>query len=933
MSNDAVRATGTRPRADPRREILVVFLVLSLAATIFLWKPISTGQWYAAGDVSGLSELTQSPDAKPAAVRQIDVTVDVLPWLKFNRDEVRSGHLPLWNPYNNSGVPHTANIQAAVFSPFTVPFYILPFRLALLVSAYLILIVAGMLMYGLMRHLRASPIAGVASSLTYMFSAFMVVWLRWPLGSVAAFIPGILWTSSELIRADDRRGSSRWGAAVAVLIALAIFAGHVETIFFGMFPVTLWCVAWLRVQRFGFREALRRFSKFVGAVVGGLCLGAVQVLPFLEYLSHSPASGGRNVQVFQSLRWASIHVFPFHAGSPAMKYSEFFNLQRPFLEIVILYVSGFSLALALLALLSWRWTRRRVPLFFAGMAGIVLLYIYDIGGLASLVSRLPIMSLVMPTRIAAVWALCIAVLAGFGIDAVRTLSKARGSRVYWPVILSCLLMVAVIVTFVLRAMNIYRYSGYSSEEVRSAARQTLLSHVIFIGITLAIGLLFVGVHVWARSTRVRSVSMAVMVAILFLQGGFLWRGYNVSVPKERFMAFPSRLQKLGDGVRGNQTLWNDDASLMPDVNLWDRLYSPYNYDALGLKSYDALYRALLRPPSALVSGGVELGMLGGPVDPTSTRSLQVMGIRRIVTGSSYPFVNRSWLGAKNHAVRPPVGQEWRFRWNVEPPTSVVVYTEDVPDGTMLTVTVTGDDLRGRLVSRVPTHGQMAVVPTPRDLPDAGVLAVDVKPSAGSPNGLGGGRILKPVLISSHVAGLRLLDSVDGFQLYAVPGPSGLASSPSRAIHVDSNRAARDRVLRSGFDPTTEVVVEGGDRSEGSRVSASPAGKVRIERNRPGDIRMSVTRATPGYVLVNQNDYPGWRATVDGRGRDVLRANSTYMAVRVPAGTSRVEFRFRPTSVLIGMILTLGTLVAGIAVLILDRWRTGQRRRRDRGNRA
>src|SRR5690606_32877634 len=150
----------------------------------------------------------------------------------------------------------------------------------------------------------------------------------------------------------------------------------------------------------GFREALRRFSKFVGAVVAGLCLGAVQVLPFLEYLSHSPASGGRNVQVFQSLRWASIHVFPFHAGSPAMKYSEFFNLQRPFLEIVILYVSGFSLALALLALLSWRWTRRRVPLFFAGMAGIVLLYIYDIGGLASLVSRLPIMSLVMPTRIA-----------------------------------------------------------------------------------------------------------------------------------------------------------------------------------------------------------------------------------------------------------------------------------------------------------------------------------------------------------------------------------------------------------------------------------------------------------------------------------------------------------------------------------------------------
>jgi len=39
------------------------------------------------------------------------------PWRRFALDAIRSGHLPLWNPYLGNGAPLIANHQSAVFYP------------------------------------------------------------------------------------------------------------------------------------------------------------------------------------------------------------------------------------------------------------------------------------------------------------------------------------------------------------------------------------------------------------------------------------------------------------------------------------------------------------------------------------------------------------------------------------------------------------------------------------------------------------------------------------------------------------------------------------------------------------------------------------------------------------------------------------------------
>jgi uncharacterized membrane protein YfhO len=64
----------------------------------------------------------------------------------------------------------------------------------------------------------------------------------------------------------------------------------------------------------------------------------------------------------------------------------------------------------------------------------------------------------------------------------------------------------------------------------------------------------------------------------------------------------------------------------------------------------------------------------------------------------------------------------------------------------------------------------------------------------------------------------------------------------------------------------------------------------------------------GFLLADQ-DFPGWRATVDGAPAPILRANYLFRAVEVPAGESTVEFRYVPTSLWLGAAITAATLLA------------------------
>jgi membrane protein YfhO len=117
------------------------------------------------------------------------------------------------------------------------------------------------------------------------------------------------------------------------------------------------------------------------------------------------------------------------------------------------------------------------------------------------------------------------------------------------------------------------------------------------------------------------------------------------------------------------------------------------------------------------------------------------------------------------------------------------------------------------------------------------------------------------------------------------------------------------LLAPDFDPTREVVLPEGPVLAGD----AAGGTSRIVAMRPDHVAIEADLPRPGYVVLVDAFDPGWKTTLDGRAAPLLRANVAFRAVEVPAGRHRVEMRYRPEAVLVGLAVSAAAALAGLAV--------------------
>jgi hypothetical protein len=85
---------------------------------------------------------------------------------------------------------------------------------------------------------------------------------------------------------------------------------------------------------------------------------------------------------------------------------------------------------------------------------------------------------------------------------------------------------------------------------------------------------------------------------------------------------------------------------------------------------------------------------------------------------------------------------------------------------------------------------------------------------------------------------------------------------------------------------------------------------RIDEYLPNRVVIQVEGEAPGYLILTDVWFPGWRCTIDGKATPIYRANVLFRAVAVPAGSHEVVFRMEPVS------YTWGKIVSGTTALLL-----------------
>ena len=559
----------------------------------------------------------------------------------LTRYETRQGATPpLWDPYIMAGRPLLADAQAAPFSPYTLPAYVLPFWRSLAISAALKLLVAAMGAFLFVRLALGIGFAGaLLTGMVFAFGLFMIAWLPWPLASVWSFIPWLLLLTDRAVRRPSRLAV----CGLAVVVALQYFAGHPESSFHAL-AVTL-AFALLRIgQRWRARGRTPAFTA-AGAAAGGIVLGtalaAAVLLPTAELVLHSADLAQRSSQpyVVTPAKYLLGILLPDYWGRPTQTELSGFLVQRAF------YAGVLTLLLAFYALARRRHADR---IFFAVLGLLALALVVGAQPFTFIIRLIPGFSIAHNTRLVVFYLLAIAVLAGCGLDELlarrpRVVPARRSVRLA-PAGLWAVGVVIPVAVLVARGELIPRLTGRALDVSWGFARMPVVFAPDAVNVirmaSVIVWLTFAAAATILLLLRLRGrlgpVAFASLVMILVCADLFrAGMGENPAIPIAHAVqpATPAirYLQAHRPARFVGASSPHGAVPLPPDTAVTFGLYDARGYDLPVEKHYDTLWRRtvsnqqLLIPPTQLA-----------PVSASSLRTFDLFGVTDILQAPSDP---------------------------------------------------------------------------------------------------------------------------------------------------------------------------------------------------------------------------------------------------------------------------------------------------------
>lgn len=127
--------------------------------------------------------------------------------------------------------------------------------------------------------------------------------------------------------------------------------------------------------------------------------------------------------------------------------------------------------------------------------------------------------------------------------------------------------------------------------------------------------------------------------------------------------------------------------------------------------------------------------------------------------------------------------------------------------------------------------------------------------------------------------------------------------------IEDDEEALERLRDPQFSALETVILNSNPGIRKGKPGSSPAKKLAFIEKSSELIEVNVNSEKPGIVFFNDTYHPDWKAYVNGKEKTVLQAHYNFMAVAVPAGQSKVVFRFQPS------FFRYGLIIAGIGIFL------------------
>lgn len=654
-------------------------LAVAIAPLVYFWPALRAGR-------------ALSPD---------DGVIFNIPLRVAAANLVRSGALPLWNPYIFCGLPLHGAAQAGLLFPLNW-FYVIPSpRMAtnlMMITTYM-LAATGAYLYS--RRAGADIAGAIATSLIWQWCAFMVEQIgHTNILHTAAMLPWLLWAVDGYLATGERK----LGILLVALVALQVFAGHQQTLAYSLLLVAVYAFVIARQSR----QTRQRFSSIAIFMVAGLALAAVQILPTFELLRNS-LRAATTYEFFGSFsmppRFLLTFLAPYVLGGGNGLMFRAPYIDRPFFGEYAAYAGLLTLTLAASAVILKRDTRTKFWGIVFMVALLMALGRFMPFRLYEALYYVPVLNLFRsPARHLMEVHFAIAVLAGRGLTAIR--STRRGAL--FPVAL----IAASIFLLTLLTVTWWRPAAFQLD--RGIPVTLLRAPELFLPILVA-ALSAIALYIFARSKSRRAlVGLFVVLTLdLFLYGsGSAWRTHSPgrqhelwhepetvkflrqreasSAPPYRILTqdrpFDPDFPVSAPAEEGSGAL-----ALQPDIYMMHGIENAAGYDGFGLSRYSWLAGDMKVWGELTDAEGALRG---------DSRALDLLNVRYLltrpaITASSaketFPAASASYGGQQFDATDlglRPIKSGHRVTFNI-PPAEIegvalltnLSWSNDVPDDT------------------------------------------------------------------------------------------------------------------------------------------------------------------------------------------------------------------------------------------------------------
>lgn len=230
--------------------------------------------------------------ADQASIKLGDFSGQFVTFAAYQYDRLTQGEVPLWNPYNNGGLPFIADTQAAVFYPprlLTIglsslaggwTYHALELEMAFHVLAF------SLMMYALIRRMTIDKAGSVTGALVGTLIASYGGFLTGYPVQQLAILEAATWLPLAVLGVYEATRKLRWLWLVLAGFALGLswMAGHPQTSWFLTYLLTAYLAYRIYAARLSW-TAFARGILLIGLIAGGVA--AVQLLPGFEYLAHT----------------------------------------------------------------------------------------------------------------------------------------------------------------------------------------------------------------------------------------------------------------------------------------------------------------------------------------------------------------------------------------------------------------------------------------------------------------------------------------------------------------------------------------------------------------------------------------------------------------------------------------------------------------------